>query len=137
MVESTRDFNSLSLNGKLMLLLHTLLRFPITAMVVAILMRIFALPVPSLDNIASWLKFDTTSISSPFMVKLALMLFLLLSMILDLSMLTTMRYALALATSGCVRSCSSLLMPPSYLCHVQNGGCRRASHQLEWQCAVR
>ena len=30
-----------------------------------------------------------------------------------------------------VRSCSSLLLPPSDLCHVQNGGCRRASQQLK------
>ena len=91
MVESTRDLNRLYLVGKPMLILNTLLSFASTAVAVAILMRIFAL---------LW---------SPFMVTLALMLFLLFSMILDLSVLTTMLYALALATTGFDRYCSSLL----------------------------
>ena len=45
-------------------------------------------------------------------------------------MLTPILYALALATSGCGRSCSPVFLSPSDLCHVQNGGGRRASHQL-------
>ena len=82
--------NILCLVGKPMLLLNTLLSFAITA--VAILMRISALQVLSLDKVAPYLKFDTSSSSSPFMVTLALMLFMLFSMILNLSVLKTVLY---------------------------------------------
>ena len=81
-----------------MVLINTQLSFTITAVAVAILMLISALHVPSLDKIALW--FDNTSSSSPFMVTLATLMFLLFSMILDLSMLTPMLFALAIATSG-------------------------------------
>ena len=81
MVWSTKYLNSMCLVGKPVLLLKTLLSFPINAVAVAILMRISDLNVPSLDRIAPYLKFDTTSSSSPFMVTLTLMLFLLFSMI--------------------------------------------------------
>ena len=64
-----------------MLLLNTRFSFAITSVDVAILMRISALHVPYLDKITPQLKFDTTSSSSPFMVTLTLMLFLLFSMI--------------------------------------------------------
>ena len=86
--------NILCLVGKPMLLLNTLLSFAITA--VAILMRISALQVLSLDKVAPLLKFDTPSSSSPFMVTLALMLFMLFSMILNISVLKTVLYALHL-----------------------------------------
>ena len=52
-VGSTRYLNSLNLIGKPMLLIDTQLSFIITAVAVAILMWISALPVPSLDKIAT------------------------------------------------------------------------------------
>ena len=89
-----RDLNSLCLVGKPILLLNTLLSFAITA--VAISMRISALQVLSLDNVAPYLQFDTSSISSSFMVALALMVSMLFSIILILSLLKTVLYALHL-----------------------------------------
>ena len=137
MVESTIDLNSLNLIGKPMLLLNTLLSFAITAVAVAILMQISTLQVSSLDKVAPNLKFDTYWRVSPLIVHLALVFFLLFTMILDLFVLTAMMHTLALASIGFVRSCSSLLLPPSDICNLQNGGGKRDSHQLKWQCALR
>ena len=61
MVESTIYLNRLYLFGKPMMLLHTLISFAINAVAVAILMRISALHVPYLDNVAPELKFDMSS----------------------------------------------------------------------------
>ena len=81
-----------------MLLLNTLLSIAITA--VAILMRISALQMLYLDKVAPWLKFDTSSSSSPLMVTLSQMLFMLFSMILNQSVLKTVLYALHLQSVG-------------------------------------
>ena len=48
----------------------------------------------------SQVEFDTSSSSSPFMVTLALMSFMLFSMILNLSVLKTVLYALHLQSVG-------------------------------------
>ena len=54
----------------------------------------------SLDKVAPYLKFDTYSSSSPFVVTLALMLFMLFSVILNMSVLKTEVYALHLQSVG-------------------------------------
>ena len=84
MAESTIYLNRLYLFGKPMMLLHTLASFAINAVAVAILMLIYALQVPSSDNVAPALKVDIYCSCSPFMGTLALVLFLLFSMMLDL-----------------------------------------------------
>ena len=53
-----------------------------------------------MDKVAPYLKFDTSSSSSPFMVTLALMLFMLFSMILNFSVLRTVLYALHMQSVG-------------------------------------
>ena len=111
-LESTRYLNMLCLVRKPMLLLHTLLPFDIAVVSVAILMGICALQVPYLDKVAPYLKCDTSSCSSPSMVMLALLLFMLFKIQLYISVLTTgMLYALPLAPSDFVRYCSSLVLP--------------------------
>ena len=68
-------------------------------------MRISAEQVPFLHRVAlRHLKLVTSSNFSPFMLKSALMLFVLLVMILLFSVLTSVSYAVALSASLLVRS---------------------------------
>ncbi len=92
-----------------MVLINILLSFYITAVAVAIMMRISALQVPSLDKVSPYMKFDTYSSISPSVIMLELLLCMLFTMQLDHSVLTTMM--LALATRDFVRYFSSLLLP--------------------------
>ena len=85
----------------------------IAAIAEVILMWTSAEQVPSLHRIAPrYLKLITYSNFWPFMLISALMLFVLFIMILLFSVLTSIPYAVALATSLLVRSYSSLLLPP-------------------------
>ena len=80
-----------------MLLLHTLLSLAIAAVAMAILMRISSVHVPSWYKVThNYSKFDTSSRGVPFVVMVTLMLFLLFTMILDFSVLTSVPYAMVL-----------------------------------------
>ena len=82
-----------------MLLLNTKLRLAIVAVAVTILLRISAL-----DKVVhKYLEFDKSASDSPFMVMLALLFFLLATVMLVISVLTSMTY---------VTSCSSILLLP-------------------------
>ena len=62
----------------------------IAAVAVAIRLQISAVQLPSLDRVApKYLKLVTSSSCSPFMVVLVLMLFVLFTMTLDFSVLTS------------------------------------------------
>jgi len=96
-----------------MLLFQILPSLAMAAVAVAILMRISAAQVPSFDRVAPrYLKAETCSSGSPFMVMLEAIFSVLLTMTLDFSVLTSIPYALALVTNLSVSSCSSLLLPP-------------------------
>ena len=101
-----RDLQSLNLLAKLMLLhRQILICLAIAAIAEAILMWTCAEQVPSLHRGApSYLKLVTSSNFWPFMLICALMLFVLLVVILLLSVLSSIPFAIALSTSLLVRS---------------------------------
>ena len=99
----TGDLHSLNLIEKLMVLYRQIL-FNL-AIAEAILLRISAKQVPSLHRVAPRnLKLVTSSNFWPFMLISALILFVLLVMILLFSVLSSIRYTVALSASLLVRS---------------------------------
>ncbi|KAH3826925.1 hypothetical protein DPMN_128852 [Dreissena polymorpha] len=99
-METTRDLYSLYFVGKLMeLLVNNLLSLVIAAVTVAMLIRSSAVLVQYLDWFApSYLKLVTSSFL-PFMVMYALVLVVLLNVIFDFSMLTSIPYDPVLSLS--------------------------------------
>ncbi|KAH3726232.1 hypothetical protein DPMN_052090 [Dreissena polymorpha] len=69
----------------------------IAAVAMAILIRTSVVLVPSLDRVALYFKLVTSSSFLPFMVMSAPMLFVLLTMIFDFSVLTFILYVPALS----------------------------------------
>ena len=112
-----------------MVLINVLLSFYITAVAVAIMMRISALQVPSLDNVSPYMKFDTYSsirdnvgTDIVYVVHNAIGPFCVdYHDVLQPGFCQVLRFVVA---------------AESDLCRLQNGGCIRANHQLKWQCAV-
>ena len=95
-----------------MLLFHTLVSLAITAVAVAIHIWISVLQVPSFVRVApKYLKLDTSSSFLPSIMMLTLALFVLFTITLDFTVLISIPYALAVAMSLLVSSCSSLLLP--------------------------
>ena len=105
-MEVTRDLYSWNLLAKLVVLHREILfSLAIAAIAEAILMQPTAEQVPSLHRVAfRYLKLVTSSSFWPFMLRSALMLFMLLVIILLFSSLTSIPYAVALSTSLLVRS---------------------------------
>ncbi len=94
------------------LLLKIFWSLDITAVAVAILIRISAVQELSLDNVAPrYLNPSTSSSLCPLMMMLLVVSLMLLTMTLDFSVLISMAYAPALSTSFLVSSCSSWLLP--------------------------
>ena len=94
-----------------MLLFHTLVSLAITAVAAAICIWISVLQVPSFVRVApKYLKLDTSSSFMPSIMMLTLALFVLFTITSDFAVLISIPYALGVATSLLVSSCSTLLL---------------------------